>query len=183
MNSLIKIFTEKRIRILKLVLEHDGLYIREIAERAGMNPASVHNAIKLFGKMDIVSEKMVKNKKTITANRNNTILKKIKSLLNISELYDKKSFKELEKYGKVGIYGSFARGEDTPESDIDLWIYSNNKIDAIKLRNITRELERIFGKEVKLLILDGVKIKRLKEKDPEFYFRLKLTSDGEDIFG
>ncbi len=183
MDKLIRVFTEKRIHILKLIAEHEGLHMREIAERTGMNPASVHCAIRLFKEMKLVSEKKIKNRKVFSINGGSIILKKIRSLLNVSELYDKKEFKELEKYGNVGIYGSFATGEDMPESDIDLWIYSNKKPDMIKLKNITRELERGLGKEVKLLVLDDDKIKRLKEKDPEFYFRLKLTSVGEDVFG
>jgi len=32
------------------------------------------------------------------------------------------------------------------------------------------------------LLLTDKKIKYLKENDPEFYFRLKLTSAGEDLF-
>lgn len=183
MKNLTRLFTEKRIRVLKLITEHEGLHIRDIAEKTGTTPAAVHNAIKLFKETGIASEKKVKNRKTVSINRNSTIFKKIKSLLNIFELQNKKAFGELQKYGKVGIYGSFARGDDTPESDIDMWLYSNNKINAIKLKDITRDLERNLGKEVRLLILDDDKIRRLKEKDPEFYFRLKLTSIGEDIFG
>lgn len=52
------------------------------------------------------------------------------------------SFKELNKHGIVGIYGSFAARKDTLQSDIDMWIYRKNHSDAIKLKNITRKIER-----------------------------------------
>ncbi|MDL5502733.1 MAG: hypothetical protein QSU88_05905, partial [Candidatus Methanoperedens sp.] len=68
------------------------------------------------------------------------------------------------------------------QSDIDMWIYTKNHSDVIKLKNITRKIETDFRKEVKLLLLTDKKIEDLKENDPEFYFRLKLTSAGEDIF-
>ncbi len=183
MINILKIFSESNVRILKLVAEHDGLHIREIAEKAGINPATAHGAIKLFEEMGFVSEKRIKNRKAVFINKESIILGKIKSLLNIFEILNSRSFKSLEKYGTVGIYGSFARGEDTAESDIDLWLYSNKKQDLMKLKAITRELEKRFGKEVKLLVLDDEKIKKIKKDDPEFYFRLKLTSAGEDVFG
>jgi len=179
----LKLFTEKRILILKLLTVYENLYIREIAERTNINPAMVHSTIQLFKKMGFISEKRVKNKVTLTLKRDNIILKKIKSLLNISELQSRIAFKKLQQYGEMGVYGSFASGEDSAESDIDLWIYSNKKVDAVELKNIARDLERYFGKEVKMLILDDSKIKRLKENDPEFYYRLKLTSVGADVFG
>ncbi len=118
----------------------------------------------------------------ISLDRENILLNKIRQLINIYELQSHSSFKELKKHGSVGIYGSFAAGKDTPESDIDLWIYTKNHVDVIKLKKVTRELEADFKREVKLLVLTDKKIKDLKENDPEFYFRLKLTSVGVDIF-
>lgn len=183
MNDLLKVFTKNNIEILKLITKYDNLYLREIAEKTDTSPASVHKSTLLFNKLGFVMEKTVKNKKIITTNRNNILLKKIKSLINVYEMQNNKNFKKLEGYGNVGIYGSFANGEDAAESDVDLWLYSNKKINKIEIRNIVREMERSLEKEVKLLILNDNKIKMLREKDPEFYFRLKLTSAGEDIFG
>lgn len=183
MTNILRVFSESNIRVLKLVAGHDSLHIREIAEKAKMNPATAHSAIKLFKEFDFVSEKRIKNKKAVFINRENIILKKIRSFLNIYEILNNKHFKTLQERGIVGIYGSFARGEDAAESDIDLWMYSGKKLDSMKLKNITRELEKAFGKEVKLLLLDDEKIRKIKRDDPEFYFRLKLTSVGEDVFG
>lgn len=183
MKNVLKVFSESNVRILKLIAEHDGLHIREIAEKAGANPATAHSAIKLFKELGFVSERRIKNKKAVFINRKNIILRKIRSLLNVYEILNNKFFRMLEEYGTVGIYGSFVRGEDVAESDIDLWIYSGRKLNLMKLKSITRELERNFGKEVKLLVLDDEKIGKIKNGDPEFYFRLKLTSVGEDVFG
>jgi len=185
-HSLRQVFNKSNLRILQLLKKEEGLYIREIAEKLSISPFAVHNAVKIFKNLGFVREKRVKNRKAIYLNRDNPILKKILSLINIYDLMTNKNFQKLRKKGRVGVYGSFASGEDTKDSDVDLWIYPKKKISSIELREITREIERDFGMEVKLLILNDSKIKDLMENDPEFYYRLKLTSvilDGnEDVF-
>ena len=125
-------------------------YIREISENTGASPAQVHQTIKLFKKLGFIKEKKLKNKKILSFDRDNLLLGKIRQLINIVEMQNHSSFKELKKQGSVGIYGSFAAGKDTPDSDIDLWIYPRDHIDAIELKTITRKIETDFKKEVKL---------------------------------
>lgn len=175
MNDLSKVFTKNNIKILELI-GSEALHIREIAERTSTSPATVHQAIKLFKKLDFVIEKKIKNRKVVSLNRKNVLLRKVRSLININKLVSSKAYKKLKQYGVVGIYGSFARGEDVPESDVDLWVYSKERTSVIKLKSIIRSLSKDLGKETRLLMLTDKKIKELKEKDPEFYYRLKLTS-------
>ena len=177
MNNRLRLFNESTLKMLKLITLHDDLHVREIAERLGISPATVHYNITLLKKMGIIAERAVKNRKVVVLKRENIILKKLKSLINIYEFINHPAFKELERVGNVGIYGSFASGEDLPESDIDVWIYSEQqRISIIDLKPITRKIEKRFGKDVKILVLTNEKIKKLKENDPEFYYRLKLTS-------
>lgn len=182
MNDLNRLFSKKNQIILKELASKNESYIREISENTGASPALVHQTVKLFKKLGFIKEKKLKNKKILSFDRDNLLLGKIRQLINIYEMQNHGSFKELKKHGTVGIYGSFAAGKDTPESDIDLWIYARDNVNAIELKNITRKIETDFKKEVKLLVLTDKKIKNLKEHDPEFYFRLKLTSAGNDIF-
>ena len=185
MYDLSHIFTKSNLKILRLLKKEEGLYIREIAERLAISPFSVHNSIKLFKRLGFVEVKKVKNRKTIYLVRDNPILKKMVSLINISDLSGNKNFKRLMKSGKVGVYGSFASGEDTKESDIDLWCYKQEKVSNIELREITREIEKDFGMEVKLFVLSDSKIKDIMDNDPEFFYRLKLSSIAVngDVFG
>ncbi|MCL7474585.1 MAG: nucleotidyltransferase domain-containing protein [ANME-2 cluster archaeon] len=185
MYDLSHVFTKSNLKILRLLKKEEGLYIREIAEILAISPFSVHNSFKLFKKLGFFEEKKVKNRKTIYLVRDNPILKKIFSLINISDLSGNESFKKLIKSGKVGVYGSFASGEDTKESDIDLWFYKQENVSYIELREITREIEKDFGMEVKLLVLHDSKIKDIMENDPEFFYRLKLSSIAVngDVFG
>ena len=176
MYDLSRIFTNSNLKILRLLKKEEGLYIREIAERLALSPFSIHNSIKLFYTMGFVEEKKVKNRKTIYLVRDNPLLKIIFSLINFSDISENINFKKLVKLGNVGVYGSFASGGDTKESDIDLWFYKQEKVSNIEIIEITREIEKDFGMEVNLLVLNDLKIKNMMENDPEFFYRLKLSS-------
>ena len=51
----------------------------------------------------------------------------------------------------VGVFGSVARGEDTPESDIDLMVKFSKRKSLIDIVRIERELSTEIGKKVDLL--------------------------------
>lgn len=59
----------------------------------------------------------------------------------------------LQTYGveKIGIFGSFARGEDTPLSDVDVLFDINEKQESFSLfdlADVQNYLENILGKSV-----------------------------------
>ena len=49
-------------------------------------------------------------------------------------------------------------------------------ISTTHVETIIRKLENNFHREVRLLMLTKNKLNNIREEDPEFYFRLKLTS-------
>ena len=59
------------------------------------------------------------------------------------------------KYGinYLGVFGSVARGEEKPESDIDLLVKfkKNNKLGLFELEDLREELENKFGRKVDLV--------------------------------
>ena len=69
-----------------------------------------------------------------------------------------KHFKETnaQKYGiiKLGLFGSYARGEQTPSSDIDICVLLE-KPSLFKLAGIQYDLKEIFKKEIDLLSLSN----------------------------
>ncbi|GAA4317387.1 nucleotidyltransferase family protein [Compostibacter hankyongensis] len=67
--------------------------------------------------------------------------------------------KELEKYGvqRIGLFGSFVRGDDTQESDIDLLVDFNKQ--QKNLRNLVYLgdfLEGLFDRKVDLVTPQGL---------------------------
>ena len=64
---------------------------------------------------------------------------------------------------KIGIFGSYARKEDTADSDIDILVKFRDTITLLQLVQIERELSEILGRKVDLVTEASLKNKRLKE--------------------
>lgn len=57
---------------------------------------------------------------------------------------------------KIGIFGSFARREDTEKSDIDVLVSFKGDISFLDLVGLELDLSDILGKKVDLVIEDGI---------------------------
>jgi uncharacterized protein len=64
---------------------------------------------------------------------------------------------------RIGLFGSFARKEDTSESDIDILVKFKNTISLLDLAKIHRELSQILGKKVDLVTESSIKNERLRK--------------------
>ena len=71
----------------------------------------------------------------------------------------------LRPYGpeRIGIFGSYARREETPNSDIDILVKFKETLSLLDLAKIHRELSLILGKEVDLVTESSVKNERFKK--------------------
>ncbi|MCF8434895.1 MAG: nucleotidyltransferase family protein [Crocinitomicaceae bacterium] len=56
----------------------------------------------------------------------------------------------------LGVFGSYARGEETEKSDLDILIDFNLKIDLLELIGIEQELSELLGIKVDLITLRSV---------------------------
>ena len=74
------------------------------------------------------------------------------NVVNRLELYKKYNS---EKYGisKLGVFGSAARNELKPDSDIDICILLNSP-SLYKYSEIQRDLKSLFGREIDLVPLN-----------------------------
>lgn len=64
---------------------------------------------------------------------------------------------------RIGLFGSFAREEDNPESDIDILVRFRRTLTLLDLARIQRELSEILGRKVDLVTEKSLKNKRLKK--------------------
>ena len=97
----------------------------------------------------------------------------MKILMNVFSL-DFEMPKDINIEG-IGVYGSYAKGTNTSDSDIDIWIKSAKQPDEEKIAKFNSDLRRKLG-NVKLLILTEDRIERLKKDDPVFYYSLLYGS-------
>jgi predicted nucleotidyltransferase len=66
---------------------------------------------------------------------------------------------------KIVLYGSCATGEDTSESDIDLFIISREKS---KVLNEIRKEAGVMKREIKAVIVSGEEYLLMRNKEEEF---------------
>lgn len=71
----------------------------------------------------------------------------------------------LEQYGpeRIGIFGSYARDEDNPESDIDILVRFKKTISLFDLVRIHRELSDVTGRKIDILTEPSLKNKTLQK--------------------
>ena len=79
----------------------------------------------------------------------------------------------LRQFGaaRLGMFGSFVRGEQTDESDIDFVIeFQDGKKTFRNFINMVYYLEKVMGREVELLTWEGMAsfVKREAEKQIEY---------------
>ena len=65
---------------------------------------------------------------------------------------------------KVGIFGSYARNEENPESDIDLMVKFKDTLSLIQLIKIENELSKRLGCKVDLVTEGSITNKILKNQ-------------------
>lgn len=173
MNTLSRILSRKNIEIFTLIAEEE-CSLRDIAEKLKCSPGKVHQAVTLFKNYNLIKVQKKKNKHLLSPNRKNPLSNTIKALLNIHQLLSSHAYKKLQKIGVVGVYGSYARGTDTQQSDVDVLILTTIK--ELKVREHIRLLETELHKRVNPLIMTKSQLQSLERRDPAFYFRLTLTT-------
>jgi len=82
-----------------------------------------------------------------------------KSLDEIKEIIKKHKDELKEKYSvkEIGIFGSFARGEATEDSDIDILVEFEKPIGLFKFLELEEYLSNLIGREVDLVSKKALK--------------------------
>ena len=64
---------------------------------------------------------------------------------------------------KIGIFGSYSRGEEKSDSDLDLLVSFKNTFGLLKLIKIENELSALLGIKVDLVTEGAIRNKKLKQ--------------------
>jgi len=91
------------------------------------------------------------NKKMLTQEKARDILRR--ELPNLRDNFGVRS---------IGLFGSFAKGEQTEDSDIDILIEFEKPI-GLKFVELAEYLEKVFGRQVDVLTPAGIKGIRIKK--------------------
>jgi predicted nucleotidyltransferase len=64
---------------------------------------------------------------------------------------------------KIGVFGSFARGDQSPTSDVDVLVEFSEPVDLFEFIDLKHYLEKLLGREVDLVTVKALK-PQLKER-------------------
>ena len=92
-------------------------------------------------------------------------LEEVKRIINIY----RKELKEKFKVKSIAIFGSYARGEQTPQSDIDIIVEFKEPVGMLFI-HLADFLEEILGIKVDLLTPEAIKKNRIKYINEELIY-------------
>lgn len=160
----------ERIRLLNFFLKHPDreIKIRETAKKLNVSPAFVSKTTSALKKDRMV----IKNK----INTQNPLTRATKFFLNIKLLDDVGLVNKIRLIFPqclgVGLYGSWSTGYNDSESDLDLWLKSEEKETDEKILKIRRLAKSELNLEANVLVLNKKRIQELRKKDFVFYYSL-----------
>lgn len=142
-------------------------YAQEIAKRVKCSKASVSGILKLLIERKIVSKKVKGYMKFYQINPKNSEVKRFKINLALAKI--NLVLPRLRKFSKrIVLFGSSSRGEQTSDSDVDLFILTNEKNEAFSA------LKRIGVRmRLKAIVKTPSEWSEMEVKEPEFYQEIK----------
>ena len=175
---LVELFkTEERACILRYVMFRKSFRASEVSKATGVTKGLVSRYLRLLESYDLL-QKTGREYSPQDGPNSRTI----KILLNLERI-DLPALSLVPARG-WGLYGSWARGTNDRESDLDVWIKADNIPSEILLAKLQGDLSLKAESEVNLLVLTSEKLERMKREDTPFYNSLImnfLNLKGEPI--
>ena len=141
-------------------------HVRELARIAKKSPTTISKRLNSLEKEKLLISKKKLNHLLFIANTENAKFKEFKIFYNIRKLRESGLIEYLNASfnypSAILLFGSFRKGEDIPNSDIDLMI-----ITPIKKEIDCSKFERFLGRKIQLFLKSKEDIERMKNKNKE----------------
>jgi predicted nucleotidyltransferase len=160
--------SKTRVSLLaKLLMNPDeSFYIRELSRELKIPYSMLYKEEKNLASLGIVNEEKKGKVTLVSINKNMPYFAELKNLMiktvGLGDLL-KTALSELEGMRYALIYGSFASGEESVSSDIDLLIVGNSSEE--KILNVVGRVEKEVGREINYILWSEEEfMKRIKSK-------------------
>jgi predicted nucleotidyltransferase len=134
-------------KVLKFLFKEPNkeFHIRLLSRLTKLNPNTIINISKKLEKQNLIQKFKDKDRNLmiIKANNRNINYKIQKKAYNIQKIYDSgliEYINEMLSYPTILLFGSYAKAENHPKSDIDLFVICVEKKE-LKLEKFTKKLE------------------------------------------
>ena len=124
---------DNKIRIIRLFFEgpNERLHLREVARRVGLSATGAMKILRALEKESLLEKERAAVTVVYRGNYDNEKFMALKRALNLYSLNSSGLISKLVDFFKIPecivIFGSYAKGEDTRESDIDIAVMTNMK--------------------------------------------------------
>ena len=157
-------FTKNQTLILDIFFKHqdESFYLRQIARMLGKEPGVFQKDINKLVDDGLLIDELKANSRFFQLNKEHLLFNELKSIfmktIGVAGTL-KKQLKKITGISRAFIFGSFARGEETKASDIDLMIIGSAKEDRIL--DMLSKLEKEFGRPINYSLIS---VKEYQEK-------------------
>jgi predicted nucleotidyltransferase len=144
--------SKTKIRILRTIFKHPYREFseREIAGIIDKSPNTVNKAFKDLRKTNVFQYKRIGRTHLYKCNQNSVLFKNISNFFKDEKQIRENLFSILQKnfefIGSTVIYGSYAKGDEEFDSDLDILIITDNKPKAEeKIEKVSEEILKRFS--------------------------------------
>ncbi len=179
---LTKLFSSTRAELLGLFFNNpdDRFYLREIARHIGKDAAGIKRELDNLVKIGLLAKEKRGVQKYYFANKNSPVFSEMKGLIfktTGAQGAMKTSLSRLKGVQVAFIYGSYAKGSEKEDSNINLMVIGQANI--TELNDMVMNLEDKLKRDIDYLVFDEHEYRKRKEsKDPFIRELLK----GKKIF-
>ncbi|MEW6222270.1 MAG: nucleotidyltransferase domain-containing protein [Candidatus Hadarchaeota archaeon] len=175
-----KQLTKKELDVLAHFFEDpmEEVYLRELARRIKMSAATAMRATQLLVKKNLLVKRVERNATYFKANITPEF-REMKKAHTVSKIFDAGVVGLIRErsagLASMLLYGSAAKGEDSPDSDYDFLVI------ASRCDVNSDELSGRLGRETNLKVFDAAGWKNVSKKNRAFY--LDVISNSIPLYG
>ena len=161
--------TKERELILAYLLDHpsEKINMNQLARKLRISVGQIHKYISILRREGIVKDNNLQDTPTIRS---------LRILHNLQKINERKVIQLLKRSIPdilgIGIYGSWAKGTNIENADLDIWIKIKKSPSDIDIAKTRKEIESAIRVSVDMTIATPESMKHFREKSDSFYFSL-----------
>lgn len=156
-------FNTNHQKILNFLCNHpnESFYDKEISRYTRLSRGGTNTSLHKLAKAGLVIKQKKGKMNFYSIDLKNPLIRQIKIINNILSIYN--LVKKLCKYSeKIILFGSNSEGKNLPESDVDIFVLTNQ---PDKIKDITKKVKQ----KIQFIIKTPLEFVNLESKDTLFY--------------